>query len=110
MLLWRHGLSLSRLRPSCGYPSFVDYNPGAGRPVFGESPSETPRHAAHRLAKRAVEVHYGSKRESSSDRLMSASVSCGHAVAKAWDRVVPLATEMPTRHEGRNMPVVDDLI
>jgi hypothetical protein len=42
------------------YRSFVDYNPGAGRPVFGESTSETLRHAAHRLANRAVEVRYGS--------------------------------------------------
>ena len=41
--------------------SFVDYNPGAGRPVFGKSPSETPRHAAHRLANVAVEVHHGSE-------------------------------------------------
>src|SRR5215831_13482718 len=83
------GLSLSRLRPSCGYPSFVDYNPGAGRPVFGESPSETPRHAAHRLANRAVGVHYGANPEVTLLAVMSASTRCrprGHASGAAGER------------------------
>src|SRR5262249_35333078 len=49
---------------------------GAGRPVFGESPSETPCHAAHRLANRVVEVHYGSNPEVALLAVMSASTGC----------------------------------
>src|SRR5262245_41946542 len=57
-LLWRHGLSLSRLRPSRGYPSFVDYNSGAGRPISRRE-VDWRRHAAHRLANRDVEARLG---------------------------------------------------
>src|SRR5262245_10276060 len=79
------------LRPSCGYPSFVDYNSGAGRPVLGESPSETPRHAAHRLANRAVEVHYGSKCEE-----LEPSISGPLLPSKADVRVdVPVGRVVP---------------
>src|SRR5262245_40131055 len=77
----------------------------AGRPVFGESPSETPRHAAHRLANRAVEVHYELNPEVTLLAVLSASTGCGpsHDQTLTWGGGRWLIAPRWPRRSGREL-------